>query len=219
MFRRAVVRVLVLLAVCAPWFNIVRDNADSAGMLAHLHGLFVDADLLYDDEYRALRVTPTFTFVTAEGVVSNHWPAGASWLQARMYAALGFAGEAVKEAEKGVALEGNDASAQAALAVALVQAGRPADAVEPIKTAMRIDPHHPTEYLTTLGAAQFGLEKFSEAAATFQRAVNRDPGTDIPYVYLAASFERMEGDDPTALIGLPLIRLTRMLANAGITLP
>jgi len=32
-------------------------------------------------------------------------------------------------------------------------------------------------------------------------------------------FERMEGDDPTALIGLPLIRLTRMLAAAGIDLP
>lgn len=85
MFRRAAVRVLVLLAICAPWYNIVRDNADSAGMLAHLHGLFVDADLLYDDEYRALRVTPTFAFVTAEGVVSNHWPAGASWLQAPGY--------------------------------------------------------------------------------------------------------------------------------------
>jgi len=32
-------------------------------------------------------------------------------------------------------------------------------------------------------------------------------------------FERMEGDDPTALIGLPLIRLTAMLANAGVILP
>jgi MAF protein len=32
-------------------------------------------------------------------------------------------------------------------------------------------------------------------------------------------FERMEGEDPTALIGLPLIRLTSMLANAGIVLP
>lgn len=85
MFRRSLVRVLVLLAVCAPWFNIVRDNADSAGMLAHLHGLFVDVDLLYDDEYRALRVTPTFAFVTGEGVVSNHWPAGASWMQAPGY--------------------------------------------------------------------------------------------------------------------------------------
>ena len=32
-------------------------------------------------------------------------------------------------------------------------------------------------------------------------------------------FERMEGDDPTALVGLPLIRLTDMLAEAGIVLP
>ena len=32
-------------------------------------------------------------------------------------------------------------------------------------------------------------------------------------------FERMEGDDPTALIGLPLIKLTTMLRKAGIPLP
>lgn len=32
-------------------------------------------------------------------------------------------------------------------------------------------------------------------------------------------FEYMEGVDPTALIGLPLIRLTSMLAQAGIVLP
>jgi septum formation protein len=32
-------------------------------------------------------------------------------------------------------------------------------------------------------------------------------------------FERMEGEDPTALIGLPLITLTTLLANAGIVLP
>lgn len=32
-------------------------------------------------------------------------------------------------------------------------------------------------------------------------------------------FERMDGDDPTALIGLPLIRLTGMLMQAGVVLP
>lgn len=32
-------------------------------------------------------------------------------------------------------------------------------------------------------------------------------------------FEYMRGDDPTALIGLPLIRLTSMLHDAGIQLP
>ena len=32
-------------------------------------------------------------------------------------------------------------------------------------------------------------------------------------------FERMDGDDPSALIGLPLIRLTTMLTDAGVVLP
>lgn len=31
-----------------------------------------------------------------------------------------------------------------------------------------------------------------------------------------ALFERLEGDDPSSLIGLPLIRLTRMLEDAGV---
>lgn len=34
-----------------------------------------------------------------------------------------------------------------------------------------------------------------------------------------ALFERLEGDDPTALIGLPLIRLVTLLAQAGVALP
>lgn len=32
-------------------------------------------------------------------------------------------------------------------------------------------------------------------------------------------FERMEGDDPTALVGLPLIRLTGWLNDAGVAVP
>ncbi len=34
-----------------------------------------------------------------------------------------------------------------------------------------------------------------------------------------ALFEKLEGDDPTALIGLPLIRLVTMLEHCGLTLP
>ena len=32
-------------------------------------------------------------------------------------------------------------------------------------------------------------------------------------------FKRLQGDDPTALIGLPLIRLSEMLRNKGVSLP
>ena len=34
-----------------------------------------------------------------------------------------------------------------------------------------------------------------------------------------ALFEKMAGDDPSALIGLPLIRLTTMLTNEGVDIP
>jgi TolB-like protein/class 3 adenylate cyclase len=90
-------------------------------------------------------------------------------LQARMFADWGFPGEAVTEAEKAVALDGNNATALA-------------------EQAMRLDPHGPPSYLITFGAAQFGMELFEEAASTFERAVKRNPHNDLPLIYLAASY-------------------------------
>ena len=109
-------------------------------------------------------------------------------LQSRIYASAGFHGEAVKEAEKAVALGDNDATAHAGLANALMLAERPTEAIEPIRTAMRLDPHHPPAYLITLGAAQFGLERYKEAATTFERAVKRYPDNELPLIYLASSY-------------------------------
>jgi hypothetical protein len=74
--------VVLLAAISAPWLAVPVDNADSAGMQAHLHAFFEARDLLYDDEYAALRMSPLFAFVTDRGVVSNHWPVGASFVQA-----------------------------------------------------------------------------------------------------------------------------------------
>lgn len=37
--------------------------------------------------------------------------------------------------------------------------------------------------------------------------------------YGISLIQRMEGDDPTSLIGLPLIRLAEMLRNEGVNLP
>ena len=37
--------------------------------------------------------------------------------------------------------------------------------------------------------------------------------------YGVALMQRMEGDDPTSLIGLPLIRLSEMLRNEGLNIP
>ncbi len=101
---------------------------------------------------------------------------------------MGFPNEALEEAEKAVALDPNDATALAGLADGLVLAGRPDDGLALIQDAMRLDPHHLPSYLITQGAAEFGMERFKEAAATFERAVKRNPNNGLPSIYLAASY-------------------------------
>lgn len=95
------------------------------------------------------------------------------------------------EAEQAVALDRNDATTHAGLAEALIFADRPGEALAPIQTAMRLDPHHPPDYLITHGAAQFGMEQFDEAVTTFERAVKRNPDAEIPLVYLASAYAHL----------------------------
>jgi hypothetical protein len=81
LFRKLLV-LLAVVAIAAPWGLIPGDNADGAGMRAHLHAIFEARELLYDDEYAAVGMSPLFAFVTEEGLISNHWPIGASFVQA-----------------------------------------------------------------------------------------------------------------------------------------
>ncbi len=112
-------------------------------------------------------------------------------LKARMLAFQGFYEDAVSEAETGVALDANDATAYEGLANALILAERPAEGADFIRQAMRLDPHYPPSYLITLGRAQFEMKRFEDAAATFNRAVKRNIDDDLPWIYLAAIYGRM----------------------------
>ena len=109
-------------------------------------------------------------------------------VQSRVMATQGLYARAVTEAKKAVALDGNDASAHAGLASALNLAGRHAEGLTAIQKAMRLDPHYPPSYLITLGAAQFGMVRYADAAATFERAVKRNLDNELPVLYLAASY-------------------------------
>ena len=119
--------------------------------------------------------------------------------------------EAVVEAEKAVALTGNDAAAIAGLADALVLVERPDEGLKYIQDAMRLDPYHPPGYLTILGAAKFGMENYDEAAATFERAVKRNPDNELPRIYLAAVYGHLGRiDDGEAIIeSTNFLRATR----------
>jgi septum formation protein len=82
---------------------------------------------------------------------------------------------------------------------------------------------------TTTGAAEVDVVPFRVHFRNLgEEQIERYLRHDLPYNCAGSFkseglgitlFERMEGDDPTALIGLPLIRLTDMLAKAGVSLP
>jgi TolB-like protein/DNA-binding SARP family transcriptional activator len=108
-------------------------------------------------------------------------------VQARIFAYFGFYDEALEEARQSISLDVNDATAEAGLAYAYVLADQAGDAIKPIRTAMRLDPHHAPSYLITLGAAQFGLERFEDAVVTFERAVKSNPQNELPGIYLASA--------------------------------
>ena len=84
--------------------------------------------------------------------------------------------EAIAEAQRAVASDPNDAEGYVALAGALSFAGRPAEALDAIERAMRLNPHYPSSYAYQRGLALFGLNRLDEAAASLERAVelNRD---------------------------------------------
>jgi len=55
-----------------------------------------------------------------------------------------------------------------------------------IEKAMRLDPQ--TDYLFDLGNAQYHMERYDEAAATYLRAVKRNPDDEWSYFELAAAY-------------------------------
>ena len=127
-------------------------------------------------------------------------------LQSRIYAALGFPDEAIIEAQTAVEIDGKDPMALAGLAAALVKMDRAAEARSLIEEALDLDPDPPPSFLITLGAAQFGLEKYDEAAATFERAVLLYPDNELPLIYLASSYGHLgrieEGDDAIEAVNI-----------------
>ena len=79
--------------------------------------------------------------------------------------------EAVAAAQRAIASDPNDADGYAALAGALSFSGRPAEALEAVERAMRLNPHYPSTYPYQRGLALLGLDKLDQAAASLERAI------------------------------------------------
>jgi len=95
---------------------------------------------------------------------------------------------ALAEFKEAITLDSGDALSYAYIGAILIRRGRAAEAIGHIRTAMRLDPHYPPLFVDFLGRAQFALERFEEAAVSFEEAVQLSPDDEYVYLLLAAAY-------------------------------
>ena len=95
---------------------------------------------------------------------------------------------ALAEFHRMIELDPNFAQGHTATGMALMYAGRPAEALEPIATAMRFDPHYPPIVLHFLAQANFSLGQYEVAAQLLRDRIARNPYTDSSRMLLAACY-------------------------------
>jgi TolB-like protein/class 3 adenylate cyclase len=95
---------------------------------------------------------------------------------------------AIAEFKEAIALDSGDPLSYAYLGVALIVAVQPAEGMSHLRTAMRLDPHYPAEFVYFLGLAQFSLEHFEEAAASLESASKLNPDDERAFGVLAATY-------------------------------
>jgi adenylate cyclase len=99
--------------------------------------------------------------------------------------------QAIAEAKRCLALDPNNAEGHVRLGHILDQAGRPAEGLPFIETAMRLDPHYPSMYLFWLGHAFHSLERYDEAAVAYRRVISRSPDFLYAQLFLAAVYAQL----------------------------
>jgi TolB-like protein/class 3 adenylate cyclase/tetratricopeptide (TPR) repeat protein len=95
---------------------------------------------------------------------------------------------ALAEFGRMIALDPNFAQGHTAAGMALVYSGRAAEALEPIATAMRLDPHYAPIVLHFLAQANFSLGAYDTAARLLLERIARNPGTDASRMLLASCY-------------------------------
>jgi TolB-like protein/Tfp pilus assembly protein PilF len=97
-------------------------------------------------------------------------------------------GPALVEFEKAILLEPGDSWSYAFMAFTLTSAGRPAEAIPHIRTAIRLDPHSPSFFMYVLGLTEFSLENFEAAAAAAESSIRLNPDDEGAFLLLASIY-------------------------------
>ena len=86
----------------------------------------------------------------------------------------------VAEFDKALELNPNDADGHAMANEALLRAGQPERALQLIERGMRLNPHHPEWYYSSVALAYFYNRRFEDAVAATKKVVDPAPQWDPP---------------------------------------
>ncbi len=114
---------------------------------------------------------------------------------------------ALAEFRRMIALDPNFAQGYTARGLALMYAGRAAEALEPIAMAMRLDPHYTPIVLHFLAQANFSLGKYETAAQQLVDRIACNPGTDSSRMLLASCYGHLGRADDARTTWAELLKV------------
>jgi len=114
---------------------------------------------------------------------------------------------ALAEFRRMIALDPNNAQAHGSTGLALVYAGRAAEALDCFATARRLDPHHTAMLLHFQAQAHFSLGDDEAAAKLLRERIARNPGTDASRMLLAACYGHLGRTEDARAVWAELLRV------------
>jgi len=103
--------------------------------------------------------------------------------------------EALVEAERGIALEPNNATINLQIGNVLIMSGDPQKSGDFIEKAIRLDPHYSAIASYFQGLAQFHMEEFDKTTTFCESSHKLNPENAFPAVLLAVSYALLGRDD------------------------
>jgi adenylate cyclase len=116
--------------------------------------------------------------------------------------------QAIAAAKRCLALDPNNAEGHARLGNTLELAGRPAEGLPFIETAMRLDPHYPFLYIFWLGNAFHSMQRYDEAIAAYRRVISRTPDFLYVRIFLAAVYAQQGRIDQAKAEAVEALRIS-----------
>jgi len=122
---------------------------------------------------------------------------------------------ALAEGLKAIALDPNDADSYSILSQALNFAGKPEEAIGFAEKAIRLNPHYPAAYITSLGWAYELLGRDEEAIVAVKRAVALNPDWLPPHLFLAAIYSNLGREEEARAEAAEMLQINSNFSLEG----